>query len=123
MGYERWSVPPELKAKMHDLAAQLRKDHTESEEILWQALRGRKLDGRKFRRQNPIGAFVVDFLCAEENLVIEVDGAIHEQQREADALRHEIIESLGLRFLRFSAAEVEHNLNGVLDVIKRSFQK
>lgn len=123
MGYERWSVPPELKAKMHDLAAQLRKDHTESEEILWQALRGRKLDGRKFRRQNPIGAFVVDFLCAEENLVIEVDGAIHEQQRESDALRHEIIESLGLRFLRFSAAEVEHNLNGVLDVIKRSFQK
>jgi very-short-patch-repair endonuclease len=123
MGYERWSVPPELKAKMHDLAAQLRKDHTESEEILWQALRGRKLDGCKFRRQNPIGAFVVDFLCAEENLVIEVDGAIHEQQRESDALRHEIIESLGLRFLRFSAAEVEHNLNGVLDVIKRSFQK
>jgi very-short-patch-repair endonuclease len=123
MGYERWSVPPELKAKMHDLAAQLRKDHTESEEILWQALRGRKLDGCKFRRQNPIGAFVVDFLCAEENLVIEVDGAIHEQQREADALRQEIIESLGLRFLRFSAAEVEHNLNGVLDVIKRSFQK
>lgn len=123
MGYERWSVPPELKAKMHDLAAQLRKEHTESEEILWQALRGRKLDGCKFRRQNPIGAFVVDFLCAEENLVIEVDGAIHEQQREADALRQEIIESLGLRFLRFSAAEVEHNLNGVLDVIKRSFQK
>lgn len=123
MGYERWSVPPELKAKMHDLAAQLRKDHTESEEILWQALRGRKLDGCKFRRQNPIGAFVVDFLCAEENLVIEVDGAIHEQQRESDALRQEIIESLGLRFLRFSAAEVEHNLNGVLDVIKRSFQK
>jgi very-short-patch-repair endonuclease len=123
MGYERWSVPPELKAKMHDLAAQLRKEHTESEEILWQALRGRKLDGCKFRRQNPIGAFVVDFLCAEENLVIEVDGAIHEQQRESDALRQEIIESLGLRFLRFSAAEVEHNLNGVLDVIKRSFQK
>jgi very-short-patch-repair endonuclease len=123
MGYERWPVPPELKQKMHDLAAQLRKEHTESEEILWQALRGRKLDGRKFRRQNPIGAFVVDFLCAEENLVIEVDGAIHEQQREVDALRQEIIESLGLRFLRFSATEVEHDLNSVLATIKRSFQK
>ena len=107
---------------MHDLAVELRKEHTLSEDILWQALRRKQLEGRKFRRQNPIGAFVVDFYCPEENLVVEVDGAIHETQREADALRQEIIESLGIRFVRISAEEVESNLAGVLKKICSAFR-
>jgi very-short-patch-repair endonuclease len=122
MSYERWHVPPELKQKMHELASELRKEHTPSEEILWQALRNRKLNGRKFKRQNPIGAFVVDFLCAEEMLVVEVDGKIHESQREADALRQEIIESRGLRFVRVTAEQVESDLPEVLNVIRSSFR-
>ena len=89
---------------------------------MWQALRNRKLEGRKFRRQTPIGAFVVDFLCAEEMLVVEVDGKIHESQREADALRQEIIESLGLRFVRVTAEQVESDLPNVLNVIRSAFR-
>jgi very-short-patch-repair endonuclease len=119
---EHWKIPPELKAKMHDLAVELRKEHTASEDILWQALRRKQLMGRNFRRQNPIGAFVVDFYCPEESLAVEVDGAIHETQREADALRQEIIESLGIRFIRFTAEEVEMNLPNVLNKIRSSFR-
>jgi very-short-patch-repair endonuclease len=119
---ERWKIPPELKAKMHELAAELRKEHTPSEDILWQALRNRQLDGRKFRRQNPIGAFVVDFYCPDERLVVEVDGLIHESQREADRLRQEIIESLGVRFVRVTAEQVERNLPTVLSLIRGSFK-
>jgi very-short-patch-repair endonuclease len=122
MSYERWNVPPELKQKMHELASELRMEHTSSEEILWEALRNRKLEGRKFRRQNPIGAFVVDFLCPEEMLAVEVDGKIHESQREADALRQEIIEALGLRFVRVTAEQVEHDLCEVLNVIHSAFR-
>jgi very-short-patch-repair endonuclease len=122
MTYERWHVPPELKQKMHKLASELRKEHTASEDILWEALRNRKLEGRKFRRQNPTGAFVVDFLCAEAMLVVEVDGKIHESQREADILRQEITESLGLRFVRVTAEKVEDNLPEVLNIIRSAFR-
>lgn len=121
MEHERLKIPPELKTKMHDLAVELRKEHTLSEDILWQALRRKQLEGRKFRRQNPIGAFVVDFYCPEENLAVEVDGGIHETQCEADALRQEIIESLGIRFVRVSAEEVENDLPKVLNKIRSNF--
>ncbi|MCC6804740.1 MAG: endonuclease domain-containing protein [Anaerolineae bacterium] len=103
---------------MHELAAELRKEHTASEEIPWQALRNRQLEGRKFRRQNPIGAFVVDFYCAEERLVVEVDGGIHQAQCEADRLRQEVIESLGLRFVRVTTEQVENDLPAVLERIR-----
>jgi very-short-patch-repair endonuclease len=121
-GQERWKIPPELKNKMHELAAELRKEHTDSEAILWQALRNRQLEGRKFRRQNPIGAFVVDFYCPDEQLVVEVDGQIHESQREADALRQEIIEALGVRFIRVTAEQVDHDLPAVLALIHSAFK-
>jgi very-short-patch-repair endonuclease len=121
-GRERWKISPELKAKMHKLAAELRKEHTASEAILWQFLRNRQLEGRKFRRQNPIGAFVVDFYCPDEHLVIEVDGQVHEDQYEADALRQEIIESLGVRFIRVTAAQVERDLTSVLTLIRSAFK-
>ncbi len=123
MSQERWKIPPELKTKMHKLAAELRKEHTDSEAVLWRALRNRQLEGRKFRRQNPIGAFVVDFYCSEERLAVEVDGRIHETQREADALRQEIIESLGVRFVRVTADQVERDLPGVLVLIRAAFEK
>ena len=121
--YQRWNIPLELKRKMHDLAAQLRKDHTPSEDILWRALRNRQLDGRKFRRQNPIGAFVLDLYCSEEWLAVEVDGKIHESQREADQLRQEIIEALGIRFVRVTAEQVEQNLPDVLKTIRAAFKR
>ena len=123
LNQERWSIPAELKAKMHELAADLRKEHTPSEEILWQAIRNRQLGGRKFRRQNPIGAFVVDFYCSEERLVVEVDGGIHESQIEADKLRQEILESLGINFIRVTAEQVEQDLESVLTLIRSAFKR
>jgi very-short-patch-repair endonuclease len=85
---------------------QFRKEPAASEAILWQALRGKQLDGRKFRRQQPIGPFVVDFFCPSERLIVEVDGPIHDQQRDADHRRQELLESLGLRFVRLATAQV-----------------
>ncbi len=107
---------------MVEIARSFRKTPTRSEAILWAALRGKQLDGRKFRRQQPIGAFVVDFFCSEERLIVEVDGQIHLQQIEADRERQELIESLGLRFIRVRAELVEQDLPRVLDMIRAEFR-
>ena len=117
----RIEVPRELEQRMTEVARRLRREPTPSEEILWQALRHRQLEGRKFRRQQPVGPFVLDFYCPEEHLAVEVDGPIHESYRAADAERQELIEATGIRFVRVSSAEVEHNLPGVLDRIRATF--
>jgi putative DNA methylase len=118
---ERWEISDALSEKMTEVARQLRKQETQSEEILWQALRGAKLEGRKFRRQQPIGCFVVDFFCAAERLIVEVDGAVHDSQQELDRERQMLLESLGLRFLRLSAHAVETDLSTCLKQIEAAF--
>ncbi|MEQ9358182.1 endonuclease domain-containing protein [Coleofasciculus chthonoplastes] len=118
---ERWEVPRQLEQKMIEIARQFRKEPTPSEAILWQALRKKQLEGRKFRRQQPIGRFVVDFFCASERLIVEVDGGIHESQKYLDEQRQQLLESLGLRFVRVSREEVERNLAGVLSRIRGEF--
>jgi putative DNA methylase len=118
---ERWEISDALSKKMTEVARQLRKQETQSEEILWQALRGAKLEGRKFRRQQPIGCFVVDFFCAAERLIVEVDGAVHDLQQELDRERQMLLESLGLRFLRLSAHAVETDLFTCLKQIEAAF--
>ncbi len=110
-----------LKQKMTAVARQFRQEPTVSEEILWQAIRSRKLDGRRFRRQQPIGVFVVDFFCSSENLVIEVDGGIHEFQQERDQQRQQLLESLNLKVVRVTSEQVERNLESVLASIRQSF--
>jgi very-short-patch-repair endonuclease len=119
--YEHHDISPMLTQRMREIASQLRKMPTPSEAILWDALRRKQLDGRKFRRQISIGSFVVDFYCWTEKLVVEVDGSIHELQRGADAERQELIESLGIRFIRVSAAHVETDLISVLSCIRAAF--
>jgi very-short-patch-repair endonuclease len=118
---EYWQIPQALRARMVEVARQFRKRPTRSEAILWQALRDGRLGGRRFRRQQPFGPFVVDFFCASERLVVEVDGPVHETQREADALRQQLLESLGLRFLRVPAALVEEDLPSALAAIRDAF--
>ncbi|GAB4426684.1 MAG: hypothetical protein Fur0044_24690 [Anaerolineae bacterium] len=119
--WDRWNIPESLRARMIEVARVFRKEPTASEAILWHALRGRRLAGRKFRRQQPIGPFVVDFFCAEERLIVEVDGPIHDTQQEADAHRQSLIESLGLRFVRLPAATVETDLNTAIQRIAETF--
>ncbi len=105
---------------MTEIARKLRRQQTASEAILWEALRNRKLEGRKFRRQHPIGKFVVDFYCDAEGLIVEVDGSIHElpEQQELDKQRQALLESLGLRFVRLKAKQVENDLPSALDTIR-----
>ncbi len=108
---------PQLWEKLKPLAREMRQTPTRAEEMLWQRLRNRHVLRAKFRRQYAIERFIVDFACLEYCLVIEVDGSIHEQQQEADAVRQEFLEAQGFRVLRFGNDEVLQSLDSVLDVI------
>jgi len=106
-------------AKTVRSARELRQEPTPAERKLWEALRGRRLAGLKFRRQHPYGPFVLDAFCVEHQLEIEVDGGIHAVpvQVAHDAARTEFLQARGIRVLRFPSADVENNLEGVLKVI------
>jgi very-short-patch-repair endonuclease len=118
---EKWEIPQALQEKMKEIARQFRKQPTPSEAILWKALKNRQLEERKFRRQQPIGAFIVDFFCAQERLIVEIDGGIHESQKESDRQRQSLLESLGLRFVRLDATKVETDLASCLETIRATF--
>jgi adenine-specific DNA-methyltransferase len=117
--FPRIYIPPEVRRKMIEIAREFRKAPTKGEKILWEALRGKKLDGIKFRRQQPIGFFIVDFYNSVYRLVVEVDGPVHESQKEADKARQEILEELGLAVFRIESEVVEKNLPRALDMIRQ----
>lgn len=100
----------------HPDAARLRRDATECEKMVWRALRNRQLDGYKFRRQATIGPFVVDFLCAEHGLIVELDGGQHNE--DADRGRTAYLEAAGYHICRFWNHEVIENLEGVAESIR-----
>ncbi|MDP4210830.1 MAG: endonuclease domain-containing protein [Bacteroidota bacterium] len=106
--------------KMLDHAHTLRMSGTESEDILWQRLRNRRLIGLKFRRQHAISGFVADFYCHEARLVVEVDGSIHNtaEQKERDENRTFELQKLGLNVIRVTNDEVMNNVDAALDKIK-----
>jgi len=87
-------------------ARELRRHETTAERVLWELVRGRKLLGSKFRRQAPIGRFIVDFLCHERARVVEADGPIHVDRVEYDAEREAWLARQGFTVLRFSNAQV-----------------
>lgn len=90
---------------------------TQAESILWQNLRGNRLGGWHFRRQQILYGFIVDFYCHAASLVVEVDGEIHESQRRADKERDAALAERGFTILRFSNHEVESALASVLNKI------
>jgi crossover junction endodeoxyribonuclease RuvC len=98
-------------------ARRLRRDSTDPETILWLRLRDRRLGGAKFRRQEPILEFTVDFVCHEKRLIIEVDGGQHGSRVAEDERRTQRLEQAGFRVLRFWNNEVFDNLDSVLEVI------
>ena len=93
-----------------DRARRLRRDQTDAEARLWEVLRAGRLDGWKWRRQAPVGPFIVDFLCLEAALVVELDGGIHAEQAQRDARREAYLRARGLQVLRFWNAEVRDDL-------------
>ena len=105
---------------MKRFARKLRKNMTNAERLLWQHLRNRELGGYKFRRQRPVGPYIVDFVCLEKKLVIEVDGGQHAGQVELDAKRSGYLEEKGYLVLRFWNNEVLKETESVLTVILSS---
>ena len=100
-------------------ARRLRREQTDAERLLWGHLRGRRLNGYRFKRQDPRAPFIVDFVCAERALVVELDGGQHgaDAALAYDARRTALLERDGLRVIRFWNDEVMSNLHGVLDII------
>jgi len=98
-------------------AKELRREMTPAEKHLWQEVRAKKL-GVRFRRQQIIAGFIVDFYCHKSALVVEVDGDIHDLQQEEDARREKVLCEMGLRILRVGNDEVLKNLSMVVGKIK-----
>jgi len=109
--------PRRATPKSYERARQLRQELTPAERKLWNALRGRQLSGFKFRRQHPIGVFIVDFCCPAEKLIIELDGSQHLHSQEYDQSRTEFLESQGYRLIRFWNDAVMNDLDAVIYAI------
>lgn len=88
------------------VSRELRRDGTDSENLVWGMVRDRKVLGYKFRRQHVIRGFILDFYCAELKLALEIDGKIHDGQKDQDRLRQEALERLGIEFLRIPSDEI-----------------
>nr|WP_290227607.1 DUF559 domain-containing protein [Trichocoleus desertorum] len=103
--------------EIESAAKRLRYHLTPAEQLLWQALKGKQLYGLKFRCQHPVGPFIADFLCAKHKLIIELDGAVHDQQTEYDGARTQKLNEFGYRVIRFRNQEVFANLDAVLEQV------
>ncbi|MDP4220010.1 MAG: endonuclease domain-containing protein [Bacteroidota bacterium] len=108
-----------------EFAREIRKNPTYTEKLMWRALRNRKQDGLKFRREHPIEGYIVDFYCHEHNLVIEIDGSIHDEpsKRIADEIRQKKLEESGYRVLRFTTEEININIDSVIETILHECKK
>lgn len=106
-------------------ARQRRRDNTDAEAFLWSMLRDRRMNGRKFRREESCVPYALDFFCHELGLVVEIDGGQHNsaESKEADRLRRTFLQKLGYRVLRFTNREVLTQTSSVLDVIWRATQR
>ena len=109
-----------------ETARQLRKNSTVAEMIFWKAVRNRNVNKEKFNRQFPIffkyenknRFFIADFYCHNKKLIIEIDGGMHEQQKNYDEMRAAIINELGIKVIRFNNVDVMNNLNKVIQELK-----
>jgi len=104
--------------KLNKLANKLRKRPTNAEMLLWKYLRLRQMAGLKFRRQQAIDNYIVDFICFENRIVIEVDGGQHAVEGEEDISRDSYLNKHGFKILRFWNNEVLNNTIGVLETIR-----
>jgi very-short-patch-repair endonuclease len=112
--------PPQntkLNVKLRPIARRMRHEPTQSEALLWERLRDRRLCGYRFHRQHVIDRFIVDFYCSKAALIIEVDGPVHQKQVEADLEREQVLTGLGYHIIRFSNAQVLEQIENVLQHI------
>jgi very-short-patch-repair endonuclease len=122
---ENWMVPLSLRERdrvrdrpiMKSLARKLRRNSTDAERLLWYHLRDRRLAGHKFRRQYVIKPYIVDFVCLETKLIVEIDGSQHIEQEQDDIRRTKYLNSLGYEVVRFWNHEILLYIDNVLDDI------
>jgi very-short-patch-repair endonuclease len=109
-------------AMYRKLARELRKNMTDKERLLWSKLRGKQFGGFKFRKQAPIGDFIVDFVCFDRKVIVELDGDQHAVSVEADKKRSEWLRSQGFRVLRFWNHEVIEDADMMMEAIWLALQ-
>jgi len=109
---------------LREFARQNRSNMTDAEALLWKCLRGRGICEKRFMRQHIIGNYIVDFVCEDDGLIIEVDGAYHSepQQQEKDELRTQFLQSMGFRVIRFSNERILGDLESVLEEIEQELK-
>jgi very-short-patch-repair endonuclease len=106
-------IPPPLTP----FARKMRQEPTKAEKCLWSFLRRKQLGGYKFRRQHPIGPYIVDFCCVEKKLIVEADGDVHAFQESKDLERTKWLEGEGYRFLRFANQNILQQTEAILEAI------
>ena len=114
------SVPTDIL----DNARRLRSTQTDAEQLMWMLLRGRRFCGFKFRRQHPLGRYILDFFCLDAMLAVELDGGGHNQaeQAEYDEERTKELESSGIRVIRFWNNDVLKHTDAVLEALYAALQ-
>jgi very-short-patch-repair endonuclease len=117
-GAQTWPGPPApLPADKLAFARELRRNQTDAESLVWRLLRNRQLKNSKFRRQHPVGKYILDFYCAEHGLAVELDGGQHDSSRAHDTVRDAWLASQGIRVLRFWNSQVLNETEAVLETI------
>ena len=112
-----------VSAKQLENAKEVRREMTPAEKILWKQLKANRLNGLHFRRQQIVHGYFADFYCHQQELIVELDGSIHELQQEYDADRADYLIGLGFRIIRFTNDEIMKNLKGVLQKIVDNCKK
>jgi very-short-patch-repair endonuclease len=111
--YKSLPYNPNLKER----ARELRQAGNLSEVLLWQQIKNKQLNGLDFDRQKIIGSYIVDFYCANCNLVVEIDGSSHDNKAEYDEERDAYLNGLGLTVIHILDADVKQNLAGVMEML------
>jgi len=106
-----------IKSSLNQLAKNLRANQTDAEKLLWRYLRSKQLESTKFRRQQPIGDYIVDFVSLDKKLIIELDGGQHSTNAEKDQQKDKWLSKQGFKVLRFWNNDVIKNTKGVLAAI------
>ena len=109
-----------MTSKLIKHAKSLRKNFTKAEALLWNKIRSRQLEGIKFRRQQPIENYIVDFISFEKRIIIELDGGQHADQKREDQKRDKLLSENGFTVLRFWNNHVLKDINAVLEMIRRN---
>ena len=104
-----------ISSAIKQRAKEIRVEQTLAETKIWKIIRNRQLGGYKFRRQHPIGRFIVDFFCEQAHLIIELDGDSHADQVEYDRDRTKWLQDRGYHVIRFTNRQVHQNLEGVAE--------